>query len=71
MELLDYICLKAYSCVYCLESHKYNNPNVSTSQPDVDTISLDNINIFSYWRVEYEASIMEEAPDWLEEKELQ
>jgi hypothetical protein len=39
--------------------------------PDVDAISLDNINILSEWRVEYEAPIMEEAPEWLEEEEQQ
>jgi hypothetical protein len=37
----------------------------------VDTISLDNINILSEWRVEYEAPIMEEALAWLEEEEQQ
>jgi hypothetical protein len=30
--------------------------------PDVDFISLDNINILFEWRVEYETPIMEEAP---------
>jgi hypothetical protein len=39
--------------------------------PDVDTISLDNINILSEWRVEYEAFVMEEALAWLEEEEQQ
>jgi hypothetical protein len=38
---------------------------------DVDTISLDNVNILSEWRVEYEVPIMEKEPMWLEEEEQQ
>jgi hypothetical protein len=36
--------------------------------PDVDAISLDNIDVLSKWRVEAEVPIMEEAPAWLEEE---
>jgi hypothetical protein len=36
--------------------------------PDVDAISLDNIDVLSKWRVESEMPIMEEAPAWLEEE---
>jgi hypothetical protein len=36
--------------------------------PDVDAISLDNIDVLSKWRVEAEMPIMEEAPAWLEEE---
>jgi hypothetical protein len=40
--------------------------------PNVEAISLDNIDMLSQWGVEYETTIMEEAPKWLEEeKELQ
>jgi hypothetical protein len=35
---------------------------------DVDSISLDNIDVLSKWRVEVEMPIMEEAPAWLEEE---
>jgi hypothetical protein len=33
----------------------------------VDTISLDNIDILSEWRVEIEVPLLDEAPAWLEE----
>jgi hypothetical protein len=36
--------------------------------PDVDAISLDNIDVLSKWRVEFEMPIMEEAPAWLDEE---
>lgn len=36
---------------------------------DVDTISLDNIDILFEWRPEYKAPVMQEAPTWLEEEE--
>jgi hypothetical protein len=36
--------------------------------PDVDAISLDNIDVLSKWRVESEMPIMEEAPAWLDEE---
>lgn len=39
--------------------------------PDVDAISLDNIDILSTWRVEVELPIIEAAPSWLEESEAQ
>jgi hypothetical protein len=39
--------------------------------PDVDAISLDNIDVLSKWRVEVEMPIMEEAPAWLEEEPKQ
>jgi len=39
--------------------------------PDVDAISLDNIDILSTWRVEAELPIIEAAPSWLEEPEAQ
>ena len=39
--------------------------------PDVDAISLDNIDILSTWRVEAELPIIEVAPSWLEEPEAQ
>ena len=39
--------------------------------PDVDAISLDNIDILSTWRVEVELPIIEAAPSWLEEPEAQ
>ena len=39
--------------------------------PDVDAISLDNIDILSTWRVEAELPIIEAAPSWLEESEAQ
>ena len=35
--------------------------------PNVEAISLDNINILSEWRVESEAPILAESPAWLEE----
>ena len=38
-------------------------------EPDVDVISLDNIDILSKWRVEIETPVMEESPTWLEPKE--
>ena len=37
--------------------------------PDVEAISLDNINILSKWRVESEEPIMAESPAWLEEEQ--
>ena len=39
--------------------------------PDVDVVSLDNIDILSTWRVEAELPIIEVAPSWLEEPEAQ
>jgi hypothetical protein len=36
--------------------------------PDVDAISLDNIDVLSKWRVESEMPIMEEAHAWLDEE---
>lgn len=39
--------------------------------PNVDAISLDNIDILSTWRVEAELPIIEAAPSWLEEPEAQ
>jgi hypothetical protein len=36
-------------------------------EPDVDAISLDNIDILSKWRVEIEVPLLDEAPAWLEE----
>ena len=39
--------------------------------PDVDAISLDNIDILSTWRVEAELPIIEAAPSWLEQSEAQ
>jgi hypothetical protein len=36
--------------------------------PNVDAISLKNIDVLSKWRVEVEMPIMEEAPTWLEEE---
>ena len=36
-------------------------------EPDVNAISLDNIDILSKWRVEIETPIMEESPSWLKE----
>ena len=36
--------------------------------PDVDAISLDNIDVLSKWRVETKLPIMEEAPAWLDEE---
>lgn len=38
---------------------------------DMDTISLENINIFSEWRLDYDPLIIEEALEWLEEEEEQ
>ena len=38
---------------------------------DVDAISLDNIEILSKWRVEIETPVMEEAPAWLEEGQVE
>jgi hypothetical protein len=38
-------------------------------EPEVDAISLDNIDIFSKWRVEVEVSLLDEAHAWLEERE--
>ena len=39
--------------------------------PDVDAISLNNIDVLSKWRVEIELPLMEEAPAWLEEQQRQ
>jgi hypothetical protein len=36
-------------------------------EPEVDAISLDNIDILSKWRVEVEVPLLDEAPAWLEE----
>ena len=36
--------------------------------PDVDAISLDNIDVLSKWRVESEMPTMEEAPAWIDEE---
>ena len=35
-------------------------------EPDIDAISLDNIDILSKWRVEIETLVMEESRTWLE-----
>jgi len=35
---------------------------------NVDPISLDNIDVLSKWRVEFEMPIMEDAPTWLKEE---
>ena len=39
--------------------------------PDVEAISLDNINILFEWRVESEAPIMAESLAWLEGEQQQ
>jgi hypothetical protein len=39
--------------------------------PNVDAISLDNIDVLSKWRVESEVPITNEAPAWLEEEQQQ
>ena len=36
--------------------------------PNVDAISMDNINILSKRRIEYKVPILEEAPVWLERR---
>jgi hypothetical protein len=36
-------------------------------EPDIKSISLDNIDTTSQWRVEIQEPEMEEAPEWLEE----
>jgi hypothetical protein len=36
-------------------------------EPDIEAISLDNIDTTSQWRVEIQEPEMEEAPEWLEE----
>jgi hypothetical protein len=36
-------------------------------EPDIEAISLDNIDTSSQWRVEIQEPEMEEAPEWLEE----
>jgi hypothetical protein len=36
--------------------------------PNVDAISLDNIDILSKWRVESEMPTMKEAPAWIDEE---
>ena len=36
--------------------------------PNVDAISLDNIDVLSKWRVESKIPIMEEAPAWIDEE---
>jgi hypothetical protein len=36
--------------------------------PDVNAISLDNIDVFSKRRVESEMPLMEEEPAWLDEE---
>ena len=38
-------------------------------EPDVDAISLDNIDILSKWRVEIETLAVEESPTWLDPDE--
>jgi hypothetical protein len=38
-------------------------------EPDIEAISLDDIDTTSQWRVEIEEPEMEEAPEWLEEEE--
>ena len=40
-------------------------------EPYANAISLDNIDILSKWRVEIETLIMEEAPTWLEEGQVE
>ena len=40
-------------------------------EPDANAISLDNIDILSKWRVEIETPIMEEAPAWQEEGQVE
>ena len=40
-------------------------------EPDANAISLNNIDILSKWRVEIETPIMEEAPAWLEEGQVE
>ena len=40
-------------------------------EPDANAISLDNIDKLSKWRVEIETPIMEEAPAWLEEGQVE
>jgi hypothetical protein len=39
--------------------------------PDVDAISLDNIDVVFKWRVESKVPIMEEEHTWLEEEQQQ
>jgi hypothetical protein len=36
--------------------------------PDVDAISLENIDVLSKWRVESEMPTIEEAPAWIDEE---
>jgi hypothetical protein len=36
--------------------------------PNVDAISLDNIDVLSKWRVESKMPTMEEAPAWIDEE---
>jgi hypothetical protein len=36
-------------------------------EPDIEAITLDNIDTTSQWRVEIQEPEMEEAPEWLEE----
>jgi hypothetical protein len=36
-------------------------------EPDIEAISLDDIDTISQWRVEIQEPEMEEAPEWLEE----
>jgi hypothetical protein len=38
-------------------------------EPEVDAISLDNIDILTKWRVEVEVPLLDEALAWLEEGE--
>jgi hypothetical protein len=40
-------------------------------EPDIEAISLDNIDTTSQWRVEIQEPEMEEAPEWLEEGETE
>ena len=40
-------------------------------EPDLDGISLDNIDVLSKWKVEVELPIMEEEPAWLDEEQQQ
>jgi hypothetical protein len=36
-------------------------------EPEVDAISLDNIDILSKWSMEFEVPLLDEAPAWLKE----
>ena len=39
--------------------------------PDVDAISLNNIDVLSKWRMETKVPVIEGPPAWLEEEELE